>query len=267
MTPISLTAATPLTLRLPAYERVYLLLAGCGGTGSHIATGLAAIALALAERGRACAIDLVDPDRVERKNIGRQLFGEADLRQPKAFVLRERLQAAYGLPVGAIHGRFSAQLARPQPGTLTVVVGAVDNPAARAEIAKAVTAGGGRVWALDCGNENHSGQVAVGNSAARITPALGLTDALPSPYTVYPDLVAAPRQAKRKAASCAELTEAGTQGLMVNRMAAAWALSLLNDLLLGTLRVFAVDFDLSWAGVRARTIDAEALKPWTKGKR
>lgn len=247
---ISLTAATPLTLRLPAYERVYLLLAGCGGTGSHIATGLA-------------AIDLVDPDRVERKNIGRQLFGEADLRQPKAFVLRERLQAAYGLPVGAIHGRFSTQLARPQPGTLTVVVGAVDNPAARAEIAKAVTAGGGGVWVVDSGNENYSGQVLIGNCANkhafRDCAPLGFIDSLPSPYLVMPDLVKDPKYKSRRAQSCADLTESGEQGLMVNRMMAAWALSILNDFLLGRLWYFGVCVDLKFGGVKSYPIDRATL--------
>lgn len=257
-----LSTATPMTLRLPAYERVYLLLAGCGGTGSHIATGLAAIALALAERGQACAVDLVDPDRVERKNVGRQLFCEADLRQPKAFVLRDRLQAAYGLPVGAIHGRFDASLAKPRSGTMTIVVGAVDNAAARAEIADAVTYAKGSVWWLDAGNENYSGQVALGN-ATKVQPALGFVDSLPAPHAVYPDLVATPK-AKRRAASCAEAAEAGEQGLMVNRMAAAWALSLLHDLLLGTVRVFAVDFDLRHGGTRPRTLTAEDLAPWIK---
>ncbi len=144
----------------------------------------------------------------------------------------------------------------------------MDNPAARAEIAAVVESAKGRVWWLDAGNENHSGQVCLGNAAQIEAPALGFVDALPHPAAVYPDLIAAPAtlkvKAKRGAASCADATAAGEQGLMVNRMSAAWALALLNDLLLGAVRYFALDFNLQHGGTRARALAADELAAWVK---
>lgn len=261
----TLAFATPLTLRLPAYERVSITLVGCGGTGSHIATGLATLALALAERNLHTTMLFVDPDRVEPKNVGRQLFAPADVGQPKAQVLAARLQAAFGLAVGASLRWIDEAdtFLYPDRRALNIVIGAVDNPGARFLIAKAVRKADGRLWWLDTGNENHSGQIALGNIAdardLNNATSLGLVDRLPAPHLVYPDLIATPKK-KKPAANCADDVAAGEQGLMVNRLIAAWALSMLNDFLLGQLRYFALDVDLGWGGVRARAIDEPTLK-------
>ena len=42
-----LDAPVLLELKLPAFDAVHITLVGCGGTGSHIATGLGALLLAL----------------------------------------------------------------------------------------------------------------------------------------------------------------------------------------------------------------------------
>jgi len=260
---MKLSNTNPLTLRLAPYDRVTIVLVGCGGTGSHLATGLAAIVLELTARGTPCGLTLVDPDRVERKNIGRQLFGPADIGRNKADVLAERLRLAYRIPAGAIPERFSAGLISDTPAGIVVIVGAVDNPAARAEIAAAVERGRGRVWVIDSGNENHSGQVLIGNCADKNAfhdcAPLGLLDSLPSPYLVMPDLVKAPKHKPRQSQSCADLTESGEQGLMVNRMMAAWTLSILNDFLLGQLRYFGVCVDLKFGGLKSYPIDRTTL--------
>jgi hypothetical protein len=44
-----------------------------------------------------------------------------------------------------------------------LIIGCVDNPLGRREIAKTITAFDGRIWALDSGNERHNGQVLIGN--------------------------------------------------------------------------------------------------------
>ncbi len=44
------STASPVTLRVPDFNRVFLTLAGCGGTGSHISSGLVSIAQALRDR-------------------------------------------------------------------------------------------------------------------------------------------------------------------------------------------------------------------------
>ncbi len=68
------STASPVTLRIPDFKRVYITLVGCGGTGSHIASGLVAIGQALRQRSIGLDLLFVDPDRVEVKNVGRQLF-------------------------------------------------------------------------------------------------------------------------------------------------------------------------------------------------
>lgn len=271
------SAPSPLTLHLREFQRVSLTLVGCGGTGSHIASGLASLALELGHRGIpfASPIRFIDPDRVELANVGRQLFCAADIGKPKAQVLAERMMAAYGLPVTAHVEPFAehhidAIHRSQQGGIMSIVIGAVDNVAARREIATRVGQLATHTWWLDTGNENHSGQVALGNVTSKKdlkhSVSLGLIDRLPAPSIVYPDLIATPPATKHKskAPSCAELTAAGEQSLMVNRMAAAWALSMLHDLLITkTLHYFAIAFDLNFGGVRSYAIDLPTLAETT----
>lgn len=268
-----------LQLQVPQYQRVHMTLVGCGGTGSHIASGLISLAGALEDRGTSVDLQLIDPDRVEQRNVGRQLFGPGDVGRPKAEVLADRLNRAFAARVGyavrALGTANATALADPDPSTLSVVIGAVDNPAARAVIAKAVERADSnssghfswnRLWWIDAGNENHSGQVAIGDTAdpqrLRGAGALGMIGRLPAPHLVYPDLVATPKPEKRKARrapSCAELAAAGEQGLMVNRMAAAWVLAMLDAFFRGDLHIFAIAFDLRFGGTQASVIDAPTI--------
>ena len=279
-----LSSSTPLLqLQVPTYRRVHMTLVGCGGTGSHIASGLISLSGSLVERGVDVDVQLIDPDRVEQRNVGRQLFGPANVGRPKAEVLADRLNRAFAARIGysirALSAADAAAMADPDAGTLSVVIGAVDNPAARAVIAKAVAqADTGRtvrrLWWIDAGNENHSGQVAIGDTADpqrfRGAGAMGMISRLPAPHLVYPDLVATP-QAKKSARrarvpsepSCAELVAAGEQGLMVNRMAAAWVLAMLDAFFRGDLRHFAVAFDLKFGGARSSAIDAPTISAAT----
>ena len=55
------------------------------------------------------------------------------------------------------------------------------------------------------------------------------------------------------------LGAAGEQGLMVNRMAGAWACAILGDLLLGEVKYFGVAFDLGLGGVRTWPLESGAL--------
>ena len=276
----------PIRLHIPDFRRVALTLVGLGGTGSHIASGLIAIAQALGDRGIASYILFVDPDIVEPKNVGRQLFSAADIGQPKAQVVADRLNAAFGTRIGASVRAIEEQdICVPenrgdqQGSPLQVVIGAVDNAAARAVMARAVKKADGKLWALDCGNENHSGQIALGNIAnannLKGAIALGMTDRLPAPHLVYPDLIKSPKaknphptlprrknsdRGGARAPSCAELTAAGEQALMVNRVIAAYALELLHVFLVTReVRWFALALDLQWGGAKAYTLDVPTL--------
>jgi PRTRC genetic system ThiF family protein len=275
-----------LSLHLPDFHRVSLTLAGCGGTGSHLASGLAPLALALHERGIACDLRLVDPDLVESRNIGRQLFAPADLGKPKALVLAARLNAAYGLRIEAVQGKL--ETVELNTDALDLVIGAVDNLPARAHIEKLVVESEGKLWWMDCGNERETGQVSLGNVPANKLgkPQLGLIDRLPMPSVVYPDLVKSPSPRSRRAGdasnklpsptgrragdegSCAIAIASGDQSLVVNRMVAAWALSMLHDfLLMRRLSIFSVAFNLRWGSSSALALDAKTLASFASSSR
>jgi PRTRC genetic system ThiF family protein len=266
--------ALPVTLRVPDFKRVTITLVGCGGTGSHIASGLVATAQALRERSIVVDMLFIDPDRVEVKNVGRQLFSPGDVGEAKAEVLAGRLNAAFGERIMSAVRSVEALDLLPSPvgrgaggEVLHLVIGAVDNPAARAIIADVVKSAQGALWWLDCGNENHSGQVCLGNTAThaalRGAIALGLVDRLPAPQVVYPDLIKTPSPHRRGTgvrSSCAELTAAGAQSLMINRLMAAYALSMLTDfLVIRDLRYFGVALDAQWGGLRTYAIDAPTI--------
>ena len=79
----------------------------------------------------------IDPDAVEEKNLVGQNFCPAEIGQPKAFTLAWRYTAVFGLNIIPVIKPFSAEMLktyqpRPSPqGTLTIIVGAVDNVCAR----------------------------------------------------------------------------------------------------------------------------------------
>lgn len=253
---ITLTAAPTLRLQIPTYTNVVLHLIGCGGTGSHIATGLGSLAMKLREGGKTCQLVFHDGDRVEQRNVGRQLFTVADVGQTKSAVLAQRVSRAYGLVVSH-SGHFIVSRAHAvDSASLNIFIGAVDTPAARQIIHKRVLAARGRAWWLDCGNSNHSGQIALGNvaSAKRLPApsALGLIRDLPAPSLVYPELI---RTVKVRRRSCAADLISGEQGWMINRLMAAWALGLLHDFLFDTVRFHALDVDLHTGGTRPHRLD------------
>jgi len=257
----------PIRLQMRPFRHVSLLLVGCGGTGSHLLSGIVTLMMELEARGISCDLTLCDPDKVEKKNVGRQLFSAGEIGMNKAQALARRALVAYGRVVQA-RGRALEDMDILMCGrdVLSIVIGAVDNPEARAIIAQNVDESMETVWWLDCGNENYSGQIALGNTGRKecLEPEMGMIANLPSPDAVYPDLIATKAQTARPAASCATALASGDQGLMVNRMVAAWALAMLDAFLLrGDLRYHAVDFDLLNGGVKSRAIDEEMARKFS----
>lgn len=245
-----------------------VVLVGAGGTGSQVARTLCRVIFDLQRRGHHTpTLKFVDPDLVEAKNVGRQMFTNADIGRPKAEVLSTRFNLAMGLNITAYIEPFDAEKHTSRYGTL--VVGCVDNHLARIELSKARG-----IW-LDCGNERTAGQVCVGNTSSpadvRRCIKSGQFTHLPNAALLFPSLLEpAPDPEQNPApvptASCADLVEAGDQMLLVNDMVGIIAgehiYKLLNRL---PVLSFLTYVDTESLSMRSVPITAENLKQYAGG--
>lgn len=210
-----------------------ITLVGCGGTGGQLARSIARMVYDLKQRRiHAPQIRLIDPDPVEPKNTGRQLFVPRDCGQYKAEVLGKRFNRALGLDIEWI----------PEPADATkhfdrysnnLVVGAVDNHEARRELARV-----NGVW-LDCGNHHDAGQVCIGTTGDRevllrhIDGKNGKYRQLPNAALLFPQLLEpdVKTEPTPEPASCADLLVTGDQHLLINDLVACVAGQYLYKLL------------------------------------
>jgi PRTRC genetic system ThiF family protein len=242
MSTLSLPFAEAVPILLPAYEELDLILIGCGGTGGWLAVNLPRIAYVQKQVGKKVSVTFIDPDRVEATNIPRQNFIPSDLGLPKASVLAARYGLQWGIEISAITTSFRADMAISRWKHLTICIGAVDNPEARAEIAKVLANGKTTFW-LDCGNHYDSGQVLLGSrdtvesmKGAFHVPTF--CTGLPSPALQHPDLLVK-QESIQKVLSCEESAIANAQSMSINYRIADEALDMLLRLLSGTLTRFA----------------------------
>jgi hypothetical protein len=134
-----------------------------------------------------------------------------------------------------------------------VIVGCVDNPLARAAIAKAMTTG---IWWIDAGNSDVWGQVLIGNAASKdemrhaFGPETETCWALPLPTIQRPELLlpapepvpTSPQQGE--VLDCAQEIIRGGQSATINQAMAALVLEVVRRLLLGTCPWMALYLDL-----------------------
>lgn len=271
--------AATILARIPDRMPLTIALVGCGGTGSYLAQHIGRLLFALKEKGTPARGIFVDHDRVEEKNLGRQLFCRAELGLNKAETLALRYGSAWGLDIKAIAKRFTAKLDDvrdtdhkfPHNSGLTVYVGCVDNAAARKELALSLMNNGTvwgppTAWWLDCGNSEDSGQVLLGSELdqkrlARAFPSREICQALPAPSLQRPELlIARPEELKSTRLSCAELTMANVQSLNINSRIAAEAADFLTRLLLTrNLKRYAVELNLAAGSMKSTYATPEAV--------
>ena len=244
-----------------------ITMVGLGGTGAQIARSVARMVYDMkAERLHTPQIVLIDPDRVEQKNVGRQLYTEADVGQSKAHVLMRRFNMALGLDIIAIDQPVSADKHFERWGNL--IVGAVDNHLARRELAKA----NGAIW-LDAGNHFNAGQVVIGNTCDPET-ALRYIDGqngrysyLPNAGLLFPALLepeATPQPEPER--SCAELVAAREQDLLINDWIAVIASQYIYKLLhRKPIASFVSYVSADGMSVRSVSICREELMPYLEG--
>lgn len=258
-----------------------VFLVGCGGTGSFAALHLARLAYVAKEKGQAINLVFIDPDTVEQKNIGRQNFCPGEVGQLKALTLARRFSHAFGLKIIALTDRFDPKQVieyRPYSSQLNLIAGCVDTPAARRSIAEAAF-WDGRTWWLDAGNDEHGGQVLLGNipfpnfkgkDPQPVIDPLGYCTGLPLPSVQEPGLIAEPEPGPAlpvngsqanghgPALSCADLMALEAQSLMINQSMAGWLATYAYRLLLGhDLDLCATYIDLKGGSVGSVAITGE----------
>lgn len=190
-----------------------IVVVGCGGTGGFVAEGLCRLMI-----DSDLQLLLFDHDRVEDHNLRRQNFFKGDVGKYKSQVLAERLARQYGRPVSYSVYPYERDLVNEENiiGTRicrSIIIGCVDNPEARREIARGIDWGD---WWLDAGNGYQFGQVLLGNTATveglkeAFNEAEQTVDKLPLPSLQLPSLLAAPSKLVKKSRDCAEAVEDGT---------------------------------------------------------
>jgi PRTRC genetic system ThiF family protein len=213
---------------LESREPIRILLAGVGGTGSRVLTGLRHIHLALLAFDRpGLEVIALDPDTVSEANLVRQTFYPADVGRSKAAILINRLNLASGLAWQAgLHAVSHEVILKLQP---QIVLSCVDSRSARAAIHAGVSDRLSRVhyW-MDFGNDRDTGQVILGEplnavnkrSRARLRTAPEL----------FPEIADA-SLAEDEEPSCSARESLERQGLFVNDGVAILGLNLLAQLL------------------------------------
>lgn len=263
--------AATILARIPDEAPITIILVGCGGTGSYMAMHVGRILYALIERGQYAQGIFVDGDRVEPQNVGRQLFVEAELGVNKADALALRYGTAWGLGITPVAAMFTDSMV-PRDSGLTVIVGCVDNAAARMEIATTLAKRNRKdeapcVWWLDGGNDEESGQVLLGSAVqpSRLEKAFTnskICQATPAPSLQRPELLT-PRPEETQAAarmSCAELTAANLQSYNINALVADQLSDFLTRLLVTrNLKRFAAEFNLAAGSMRSTYATPEAV--------
>jgi PRTRC genetic system ThiF family protein len=230
---------------------------GVGGTGAFLAEDLAR--LFSAHFGWRVRLTLVDHDIVEEHNEQRQAFTRRDSGRYKAQVVGERLVRQFPVEVALSlapydHRRDAPRDDRGTAGSrLCLLIGCVDNPLARCELARTLRSDGYSqpVWWLDLGNSAASGQVLLGNSVrtedlrGAFDPETHTCRAVPAPSLQAPELLEAPLAAlPAPDQDCAAAQAVGDQEPFVNRAIAALGLAMVTRLCQSRLTWRATYFDL-----------------------
>jgi PRTRC genetic system ThiF family protein len=209
------------------YSPVKILLAGVGGTGSHILTGLARMNQALKALGHPGLYVLaVDGDSVSEANVGRQLFSKADIGRNKATVLVTRLNAFFGTDWMSYPYEITKEFSNGD-GSPQIIITAVDSLKSRIlfyRSAKNLTAD---YW-MDTGNTADTGQVIFGSINPVEQPDKpGVTPYLPNAVDLYGNNLAGVRGKDDQGPSCSMAEALNRQDLFVNQMVATCALHIL----------------------------------------
>jgi PRTRC genetic system ThiF family protein len=219
---------------LNPYNPIVVNLIGAGGTGSQMLTALARMNQALISLNHpGLFVRLFDNDKVERANLGRQLFATAELKQYKAVALIGR-KAVPQLYEKALF-KNNAELT--QAG---LTISCVDTVKARLEIAdilKGLSKSNGHnrnkpLYYMDFGNSRFTGQVilsTIGKVAQPQMKKYQTVESLPMVTDEFKDLLLA-SESTDNTTSCSLAEALAKQDLFINSSLANLGASLLWQL-------------------------------------
>lgn len=215
---------------------VKIVMLGAGGTGGHIAPHIYRLLYAL---DRPARFIICDGDIVERKNLVRQNFSEADLGRNKARVLAERYSRVFGIETEYVPNFVETvgalmELIRPLDWKrdqyewktvkeMVVLIGAVDNNRSRQVCHKAFSQSKELVY-IDSGNGEFSGQVVCGvrKNGRTVQKPVG---------SVYPELMRDKGDKFPTELSCAEAAQSDPQSMAANITAATAVVDMVYNIL------------------------------------
>ena len=206
---------------------IRILVVGCGGNGSAIASGLPYLHQALLAFGHpgGLQVTLVDPDTVSETNCVRQPFCRTEIGFPKAIVLAHRINLFWGLNWQGMQAQIQ-QVAK--NAEVDLVIGCVDTRKARRAIDKWVLKSRVLYW-LDLGNNASSGQFILGQPKNSANKRKGKCR-LPTVTELFPE-IAAPGQKDDDQPSCSAAEALTRQEPFINQNLAYQALGMLTRLL------------------------------------
>lgn len=204
-------------------HRVRVLLVGCGGNGSAIASGLPYLNQALLAHGHpeGIHVTLLDPDVISATNCVRQPFSRSEIGLYKSVVLAHRLNMFWGLDWEGIPERLDTK--RRLDG-VDIVIGCVDTRKARAAVAHCSGAWSEVDYWLDLGNNADSGQFVLGEPLNRRNRRHRLR--LRTVSELFPEVIEADLD-RDDLPSCSGAEALDRQGPFVNPTLANHALALL----------------------------------------
>lgn len=207
---------------------VIVVLAGCGGTGTHMAINMALLDATLLQLNHpGLHVYLYDPDKVEKHNIGRQMFYPGDVGKNKAEVIAARINLTFGtdwMAETTKYGDKDNDDHRPH-----IIVSCVDSAKERLNILSATEwERGGRTtdqyW-LDTGNAVNTGNVILGSTKIKQPKSKKFkTIAKLKPVSDMFDLE---KIKDDNTASCSAFEALKRQSLTINKIVADFAYNML----------------------------------------
>ena len=213
--------------------RVKVHLVGVGGNGAQMANALARLDIAIRALGHPAGLHVTafDADKVSQANVGRQVYGPADVGQYKSILQVNRLNAFYGLDWEAIPSMYEPQTGKSYGNTEPdLVISCVDSARARAMLHRAFFGAGHRhLYWMDLGNTDSTGQVVLGVASGHKWRVAEEWGRLPCVTELFPELLREELE-EDNTPSCSVAISLASQGLFVNDMVVRWGAHLLYEL-------------------------------------